>query len=116
VETLRWLREHGCPCSKLVIDAAAEGASVSVLAYLQAEGLINSTDKLTVLLRIAGVHSEETAKGCTRLAAAQWLRQQGAEWPRKLCYEGRPWSEELVAWARAEGCTSPVPVSRRTHA
>jgi hypothetical protein len=39
-----------------------------------------------------------------QLAAAQWLRQQhGAEWPAGLT----DWPDDMVVWARAEGCDSP---------
>jgi hypothetical protein len=48
-----------------------------------------------------------------KLLAAQWLRQHGAEWPTLLQYqyafcEARIWSDDVIAWARAEGCTAPT--------
>jgi hypothetical protein len=43
----------------------------------------------------------------SKLAAAKWLRQQGAQWP--TAFRMWPsWSPEVVAWARAEGCTTPI--------
>jgi hypothetical protein len=46
------------------------------------------------------------------MRAAQWLRQRGAEWPAVLTdYEElfeEVWDGESLAWARAEGCTSPL--------
>jgi hypothetical protein len=42
------------------------------------------------------------------LVVAQRLRQQGAVWPPVLRGRlGQRWSAELLAWARAEGCTAP---------
>jgi hypothetical protein len=38
----------------------------------------------------------------------QWLRQEGAVWPNELQYNGTQWSDELIAWCRAEGCDSPL--------
>jgi hypothetical protein len=79
-EALRWLHEHSCPwIATDVLATAARAGSVAMLSYLQAEGLLDSVSTLTQLLQRAGANS--------RLAAAQWLR---------------------LAWARAEGCTSPL--------
>jgi hypothetical protein len=98
VHTLRWLHEHGCPwdCDSVCMRAAASG-SVEVLEYLQQHDLMSTPKLLTRMLNTAGAYK--------KLAAAQWLRQQGAGWPRVLCWE---WSQEMLAWAEAEGCTSPV--------
>jgi hypothetical protein len=38
----------------------------------------------------------------------QWLRQEGADWPDELQHHGEQWSDELIAWCRAEGCDSPL--------
>jgi hypothetical protein len=59
---------------------------------------------LTNILNAAGGHD--------RLEVAQWLRQQGAEWPlvlRTNYHTGGPvsWHGATFDWARAEGCTSP---------
>jgi hypothetical protein len=78
---------------------AAQGGSVDVLAYLQQQGLFTSR-MLRQMLRIAGAHS--------KLAAAKWLRQQGAQWPAVLCWKEMVWSDDKLEWARAEGCTSPT--------
>jgi hypothetical protein len=43
------------------------------------------------------------------MAAAQWLRQQGAEWPAVLGKFHIKWSGTLLQWARREGCTSELP-------
>jgi hypothetical protein len=42
------------------------------------------------------------------LAAAQWLRQQGAEWPTVLRFDMQSWDTDVLQWARDEGCTSPT--------
>jgi hypothetical protein len=40
------------------------------------------------------------------LEAAQWLRQQGANWPTVLQHETFEWSGPCLAWARQQGCTA----------
>jgi hypothetical protein len=99
--TLRWLRERGCPCDddQLHIPAAV-GGSVEVMVYLQQQGLIARTSALTEMLRVAGAYQH--------LAAVTWLREEGAQWPTVLCRSARQWSGDTLAWARAEGCTSPI--------
>jgi Ankyrin repeats (3 copies) len=102
VDTLRWLREHDCFWnSDQSLIHAAEAGSVQVLAYMLEQGVVIDAASLTHLLSAAGAFNQ--------LAAAQWLRQQGAVWPSVLRYSGRgAWTGGSLAWARAEGCTSPV--------
>jgi hypothetical protein len=101
VDTLRWLQEHNCPWEdEFVAHVAAQGGSIEVLAYLQQQGILATPAKLTSLLNIAG--------GNNHLAAAQWLRQQGAEWPARLHCFGNRWSGRTLAWARDERCWSPA--------
>jgi hypothetical protein len=100
-ELLRWLVDRGCPTSRnarSLCIAAAQGGSLKVLTHLQELGLLNSAPTLTQLLNVA-------ASG-HKLAVAKWLRAQGAEWP--AVFSLRPWSGEVLAWARAEGCTTPI--------
>jgi hypothetical protein len=100
--TLRWLRSNGCPWTVgAVCTAAAQGGSVELLVYLQGQRLLATAAQLTNVLNIAGAYSQ--------LAAAQWLRQQGAQWPAVLrCGKYKQWQGDVLAWARAEGCTSLV--------
>jgi hypothetical protein len=97
VDTLRWLREHGCPWDEADMVPAAVNyrANVELVQHLQQQGLEFTAEMLTGLLQLAG--------GSSKLAAAKWLRQQGAEWPPVL----QRWPAEMLAWATAEGCTSP---------
>jgi hypothetical protein len=97
VDLLRWLIDSGCPyyVDQLRLKAA-EGGSVEVLTCLQQRGLLTGTPILTALLNWAAKHNQ--------LAAAKWLRAEGAEWP--LVFMGCRWSDEVLAWARAEGCTT----------
>jgi hypothetical protein len=98
-ETLRWLHEHGCPWdSDSIHFSAAQGGSVDVMAYVQAQGLLNTARKLKHMLGTAGAYN--------KLAAAQWLRGQGAEWPAVLRHCRKSWCGDVLAWARAEGCTA----------
>jgi hypothetical protein len=101
-ETLQWLLEHGCPVhADLVCSKAAESGSVKVMLYLQQRGFLSTPAVLTNMLNAAGAHN--------KLAAAQWLRQQGAEWPLVLKHWSTSWSGDTPVWARAQGCTSPTP-------
>jgi hypothetical protein len=98
VDTLRWLHEHGCDwdVDEIRVEAARSG-SLDVLTYLQQQDDIDwNTAALKDMLNAAGA--------CNKLAAAQWLREQGAEWPPVL----EQWYEDMITWARAEGCTSPT--------
>jgi hypothetical protein len=98
---LQWLLEHSCPHNNtLCCWFAAAYGHIAVLVYLQSLGWLTSAVVLRTTLRIAGAFDQ--------LAAAQWVRQQGAEWPSVLRYREKPWLAEVVAWARAEGCTAPT--------
>jgi hypothetical protein len=97
IGTLRWLREQGCPWAAVeVCSKAAEGGRIEVMHYLVNKLAVATPEVLQDMLYAAGA--------CNKLAAAQWLRQQGAEWPTDL-YE---WNEVCLAWARQQGCTAPV--------
>jgi hypothetical protein len=48
------------------------------------------------VLRSAGAHGH--------LAAAQWVRQQGALWPATLVFEERRWTGSVLLWGRQQGC------------
>jgi hypothetical protein len=99
LSTLSWLHENGCAWDMYTVCyAAAQGGSVDIMVYLQQQGLATTVTVLTGMLDWAGAHHE--------LAAAQWLREQGAEWPAVL----QNWSNTAIAWARAEGCTSFAPI------
>jgi hypothetical protein len=100
-DLLRCLIESGCSFDlHELIAAAAQGGSVEALAYLQQEGLLASAYMLSSMLDTAGRYD--------KLAAAQWLRARGAAWP--TAFRKGPWSTEVLAWARAEGCTTPLTV------
>jgi hypothetical protein len=107
LDTVAWLREQGCPYNHYkTMLAAAEGGSVSILTYLQQHnvGAALEQAQLTRVLNAAGASSQ--------LAAVQWLRAQGAEWPNILEFQLRgsqrckEWQGSTLTWARSEGCTS----------
>jgi hypothetical protein len=110
LDTLKWLLEHGCPYEANALwGIAAEMGHTSVLTYLQQISVLTSSpDALAFVLFVAGA--------CSQLAAAQWLRAHGAAWPPKLSIRtagGQPgertrWTEPMIEWARAEGCTVPL--------
>jgi hypothetical protein len=101
LSTLLWLRDNGCPwdASDVCLGAASSG-SVDVMAYMQQQGELVSAELLTEMLQVAGADR--------RLAAVQWLRAQGAEWPAELRNGRKPWTGVTLSWARAQGCTSPT--------
>jgi hypothetical protein len=102
IAAVRWLIETGCPWSHRRSGIAASQAvdGIGVLHYLQQQGAVWSAADLSDMLQAAGTHFRKDIR--------QFLRLKGAQWPAVLRYEGRPWLEDAVAWARAEGCTSPL--------
>jgi hypothetical protein len=103
VDLLRWLIDNGCPWDNEMCTAAANGGKIVMLAHLQQQGLLTTAALLTDMLNAAARCNKP------ELAAAQWLREQGAEWPVTITpSRSYGWSDELLAWARAEGCTAPV--------
>eukprot|EP00953_Heterococcus_sp_UTEX-ZZ885_P028500 15199-Heterococcus_DN1.PRE.1 len=115
-DTLHWLRqqEHYFNVDNdNVCEFAALGGSVAVLEYLLREGLLATRltwVRLQYELALSTQSTLSTTALCAngQLAAAQWLRQQGAEWPAVLLDYERKWSGKTLAWARAEGCDSPT--------
>jgi hypothetical protein len=102
VDTLRWLIEHGAPydTQRVRVSAVISGHFPTIMYMLGLEPPASAA-QLTELLSAAGVHNQ--------LLVAKWLRQQGARWPTVVRhYDGRPWSTDVLAWARDEGCTSPT--------
>jgi hypothetical protein len=99
---VKWLHENGCPWDvDMLLHFAAAGGRINVMQYMQQQDDVEiSAAALTDMLNAAGANS--------KLAAAQWLRQQGAQWPPVLLSIAEPWKGESLAWARAEGCTSPT--------
>jgi hypothetical protein len=105
LDTLMWLCAQGCSMMynpEAMLHAAAKGGSIEVMEYILQQGVVSESTHLTDMLQAAGAYK--------RLAAAQWLRQQGAEWPDSLTYYWRGrckrWKGEVLAWARAQGCTA----------
>jgi hypothetical protein len=105
LNVLQYLHEYGCPLDFQACTSAAKGGNVQVIQYLVEHGLVQNAVNMISMLLYAGAHSQ--------LAAVQWLRQRGAEWPQTLYYSNDSkifqWSGEVLAWARVNGCRSPVP-------
>jgi hypothetical protein len=106
LDALHWLREHGCPWSvhDVCIYTARTGHT-HIFDYVIEQGEVLDAQLLTEALNCAGAFS--------RLQLAKWLRQHGAQWPAVLQRREQsgmvlPWSAKSIAWARAEGCTSPT--------
>jgi hypothetical protein len=108
---VQYLHSSGCSFYQGQIDSglhAARGGSVAVLAYMQA----SSPEKFA-----AGESLKNMLYCCMRLnhlAAAQWLREQGAPWPDALWFREdyddsdtqaiQTCSLEMLQWAVAAGC------------
>jgi hypothetical protein len=102
VDTLRWLIEHSAPydTQEVRVSAVASG-HIPIIMYMLGIEPAASAAQLTELLSAAGAHDQPVV--------AMLMRQQGAQWPAVLRdYYGHPWSTDVRAWARAEGCTSPT--------
>jgi hypothetical protein len=102
LHVLQWLFEQGCPHLDGSWSAAATNGHIAVMDFLFSVISLLSEDARykTNMLKSAGARNH--------LAAAQWLRTQGAQWPAVLSDYSRPWQGEVLAWARAEGCTAPT--------
>jgi hypothetical protein len=97
-DVVKWLVAHSCPYdAAAVLREATDSGHLPVIQHmLQLQPL--SPEQLTEPLNAAGANDH--------LHVAQWLRQQGAEWPATLQHDGCYWGAEAVVWAREEGCTS----------
>jgi hypothetical protein len=94
LDVLRWLCDNGCPWeARDLCVSAAQGGSVVVLTHLQQQGLLDSVTLLTDLL-------DEAAMAC-ELAAAKWLRAQGADWPAAFDYYD--FGNAVTIWAETAG-------------
>jgi hypothetical protein len=79
---------------------AAQGGSIEVMHYLLNEAALATPEILQEMLNAAGAWEH--------LEAAQWLKQQGAEWPDVLQHGVREWTGARLVWARQQGCTAPA--------
>jgi hypothetical protein len=106
-DILLWLREHSIECdtAKLCVSAAQSGCMRPIEYALELHAAERSDappQLLTDMLQAAGAHQQ--------LAVAQWLRQQGADWPSLLVYLNGfdgivlGWRGAVREWARAAGC------------
>jgi hypothetical protein len=100
LELLRWFLDSGCPWdARRLCTSATAGGSVEMLVFLQQQILLTRAADVTYMLGYAAEHN--------KLAAAKWLREQGAEWPRPLSMPF--WTKKMQAWARSEGYTGVRP-------
>jgi hypothetical protein len=101
VEMLHWLHDQGYPWDIHAVRlVAVEARHTGLLEAMQHFEPAANAAQLTELLKSAGRYDD--------LMLVKWLRQQGANWPANLAYDGDRWSAALVQWARDEGCVSPV--------
>jgi hypothetical protein len=104
---LQWLRERNCPWgdATAVAACAARSAPVEVLQYLQSAAAEPwSAAQLTDLLRHAATWNNS-------MTVVQWLRGQGAVWPK--CFRGAALcsrvdtfhcAPRVTDWILANGC------------
>jgi hypothetical protein len=106
LEALRLVRALGCPWHlRGVVTYAARYGYTGILDFVIEQEEVLDAELMTSALNLAGVYG--------KLQAAQWSRQHGAQWPVVLSHNDhwqglKQWSGESLAWARAEGCTSPT--------
>jgi hypothetical protein len=53
----------------------------------------------------------QAAGSTAKLDAAQWLLEEGADWPIELRYNYRRWPRSSVNWAREQGCAAPTSIA-----
>jgi hypothetical protein len=95
----------------------ADGFTMTLVLYkaasrpnspLSVKFFLNAERHYEEMLQIAGAYGN--------LDVAIWLKGRGTRWPDVLQYSpnttyettATPWTAEMVTWARAEGCTSPI--------
>jgi hypothetical protein len=108
--TLSYMHERGWPWDAVrACELAAASNSVDIIKYIaQQDSLVFTAAQLTKMLNAAGAND--------RLEAAQWLREQGAEWPAVLIHNDHygehamrsTWRALTLKWARDKGCTSSI--------
>jgi hypothetical protein len=83
---------------------AARRGHTCILDHVIEQGEVHDAELLTDALNCASAFGQ--------LQAAKWLRQHGAQWPAVLRHTEHgfvmEWRGESLAWAKAEGCTSPT--------
>eukprot|EP00953_Heterococcus_sp_UTEX-ZZ885_P009355 5520-Heterococcus_DN1.PRE.5 len=105
IDTLRWLRENGCPWdAPAICKHAAYNGCTDILDFFIEQGEALDAELLRDALNEAGAYGS--------LRSAQWLRDHGAQWPDVLSLDVEPniiqWSGDTLVWARSQGCTSPT--------
>jgi hypothetical protein len=108
LSTVKWLLEH-CAGSGWgpadVCEEAAESGSVVLLIWLCEQLHYSwSQQQLDTMLQAAG--------GASQLAACEWLRQHGAQWPAQLIDDRwddyKLWPREMRQWAVGQGCAAYI--------
>jgi hypothetical protein len=100
IKVFAWLLRQKCPSPgpQAVLAARCGAGRILHQVFIQhADAMI---PHLCNLLNAAGA--------CGMLETAKWLRSVGADWPPVLLEDGKPWCGEVLAWAREQGCESPV--------
>jgi hypothetical protein len=134
---VQYLVQQQCPGGSMCLQAAAVGGHLEVLQCLRAAGYdwLSSTSVCDAALRrghaavalyvlnnwgvgAVGWHQQASlfymrewlclAGRARMLEVAQKLREMNTAWPDALRYKGWPWVNEMVQWARAAGCESPL--------
>jgi hypothetical protein len=81
-DTLRWLHESGCPWDTEAVNvAAAESGSTDMMQYVWQQGARPTTEALLTKMLVKACVSD-------KFAAAQWLRERGAQWAAAMTAGG----------------------------
>jgi hypothetical protein len=123
---LAWAREHGNRWSENICAEAARAGDLRALMWAREQNyctwwlgqLLNSAAKGGHLNVLQWLHSNSerlwtraeqarmlfAAGQCSDLAAAKWLRANGAAWPESFYTDTTMWPVATVQWALANGC------------
>jgi hypothetical protein len=97
LETLKWLRENGCPWCELTCYCAAEGGHLETLQWARANGC--PWDVFTCAAAAYGGHID----------TLKWARKNGCPWDESTiasaCEGGHI---DVLKWAKKNGCPSLI--------
>jgi hypothetical protein len=104
IDTLRYMRERNWPWDAVkACEMTAASGSVDIIKFIvEQDNLVFTAAQLTKMLNAAGASSA--------VETARWLREQGAQWPAVLVYNGHygdgehamgsSWRDFTLKWAR----------------
>jgi hypothetical protein len=93
LETLKWARENGCPWNEWTCANAAKNGQIETLKWARENGCPWNEVTCTY------------AAGYGHLETLKWLRENGCPWDEVTCrYAAENGQIETLKWARGNGC------------